>query len=96
MRTTLDLDTPVLERLKKLAERRGVSLGRLTSDLLTRALKDQGPGDEPATGRFRWKPVAMGAPRVSLEDADRLWELLDETPARPAGTAARPPKRRRA
>ncbi len=93
MRTTIDIDTPVWERLRRLAERRGVSLGRLTSDLLARSLKDQQAGDEPVGGRFRWKPVAMGRPRVPLEDKDRLYEVLDG--ASVAADQARPRRKGR-
>ena len=38
MRTTLDLDAPVLNGLKRLQQREGQSLGRLASDLLATAL----------------------------------------------------------
>jgi len=40
MRTTLDIDGPILSELKALQEQEGKSLGRLVSDLLARALKE--------------------------------------------------------
>ena len=36
MRTTLDIDGPILRELKKLQIKEGKSLGRLVSDLLAR------------------------------------------------------------
>ena len=38
MRTTLDLDEDVLQAAKELAEARGVTAGRIVSDLLRKAL----------------------------------------------------------
>lgn len=38
MRTTIDIDDPVLKDLKRLQKRQGKSLGRLVSDLLAQAL----------------------------------------------------------
>ena len=38
MRTTLDIDGPVLHELKQRQTKEGKSLGRLVSDLLARAL----------------------------------------------------------
>ena len=40
MRTTLDIDDPVLRELKRRQAREGKSLGRLVSDLLARALEE--------------------------------------------------------
>ena len=40
MRTTLDIDDPVLKDLKRLQQRQGKSLGRLASDLLALALTE--------------------------------------------------------
>lgn len=51
MRTTLDIDDPVLHELKRLRAKEGKSLSRLASDLLARALKEDamhGGGPPPA------------------------------------------------
>lgn len=37
MRTTIDIDAPILGELKALQAREGKSMGRLVSDLLARA-----------------------------------------------------------
>ena len=43
MRTTLDLDEDVLQAAKELAEVRGVTAGRVVSDLVRKALTPTGP-----------------------------------------------------
>jgi len=85
MRTTLDIDDPVLKELKKLQKREGKSLGRLVSDLLARAMGQRG-GRAPAPAKLRWTARPMGA-RVDLADREALWAVMEEPPA--------PPPRRR-
>jgi hypothetical protein len=41
MRTTVDIDTPVLKDLKKIQKKEGKSLGRIISDLLAQALGER-------------------------------------------------------
>ena len=75
MRTTIDLDAPILRELKRLQKREGSSLGRLVSDLVAQALgarKASHPGQPP----FRWISRPMGA-RVDLGDKDAVRALLD-------------------
>ena len=43
MRTTLDLDEDVLQAAKEFAEFRGVTAGRVVSDLVRKALTPTGP-----------------------------------------------------
>jgi hypothetical protein len=43
MRTTLDLDEDVLQAAKELASVRGVTAGRVVSDLVRKALTPTGP-----------------------------------------------------
>jgi len=43
MRTTLDLDEDVLQAAKELASARGVTAGRVVSDLVRKALTPTGP-----------------------------------------------------
>lgn len=76
MRTTLDIDDPVLRDLKRLQERQGQSLGRLASDLLAKALAEQ---RKPAVAapKFRWISRTMGA-RVDLADTGALLDAMDE------------------
>jgi hypothetical protein len=76
MRTTLDIDDPILRDLKALQAREGKSLGRLVSDLLVQALA--APGGAPTdTREFRWISRSMGA-RVDLADRDAVLDAMDE------------------
>ena len=86
MRTTLDIDLPVLRDLKKLQKQEGKTLGRLISDLLAEVL---GRRSAPPRRRaaLRWTRRTMGA-RVDLSDKEALHAALDE----PVDS---PPRRRR-
>jgi Arc/MetJ family transcription regulator len=76
MRTTIDIDDPILQQLKALQGRDGRSLGRLVSDLLAQALASE--VKEAAPQYFVWTASA-GSLRVDLADKDALYEALDET-----------------
>jgi hypothetical protein len=75
MRTTFDIDDPVLADLKRLQKREGKSLGRLASDLLAQALA-QARSREPRGAEFSWTSRAMGA-QVDLADRDALLDAMD-------------------
>ena len=79
MRTTLDIEKPVLADLKKLQQKTHQSLGKLASTLLGEALKqrsaqDLKPGQEPT---FKWQISAMKA-RVDLQDKDAVYRAMEE------------------
>lgn len=77
MRTTIDIDGPILKDLKRLQRREGKSLGRLVSDLLAVALvqeRRRTPAEPPP---LRWTARAMRA-RIDLADKDALLDALDE------------------
>ena len=74
MRTTLDIDEPVLQELKRLQAREGKSLGRLASELLARALKEDAMAT--ATPPPTWIAKPMGA-RVNLSDKEAVYRALD-------------------
>ncbi len=76
MRTTLDIDDPVLKEIKKLQKRDGKSLGRLVSDLLALALGHH-RGRSAAPVRFAWKTRTMGS-RVDLADREALYSAMEE------------------
>lgn len=84
MRTTVDIDGPVLEELKRVQRREGKSLGRLVSDLLAQALAARKAG--PKRRRpFRWISRSMAA-RVDLADKEAVHAILDrDSPARMPG-----------
>jgi hypothetical protein len=75
MRTTIDIDTPILEDLKRLQKREGKSLGRLVSELLAEALGRRKATKQRAPS-FRWNTVP-GRPLVDFADKEALYERLD-------------------
>ena len=76
MRTTIDIDDPVLKDLKRLQQREGKSLGRLVSDLLAQALAEP-PRAAARKPTFNWVSKAMRA-RVDLADRDALLDAMDD------------------
>ena len=80
MRTTLDIDTPLLEELKRLQKRQKAgkkSMGKLVSELLTEALaRHQGEITEGVG--FEWVSKSMEA-RVDLEDKEAVYAELDRS-----------------
>jgi hypothetical protein len=75
MRTTIDIDDPILQELKLLQQQQGKSLGRLASDLLAQALDQSGKRSarKPA---FRWISTPMNA-RIDLADKHALLDAMD-------------------
>ena len=76
MRTTIDIDDPILKEVKRLSRRTGHSLGRLVSDLLARSLAET-RHEETESRTFRWTAKAMGA-KVDLGDKHALLDAADE------------------
>jgi hypothetical protein len=77
MRTTIDIDDPIMRDLKRLQRREGKSLGRLVSDLLAQSLAAHRT-EQPAPEPFRWASQAM-RPLIDLRDKDALLDALDES-----------------
>ena len=75
MRTTLDIDDSILRELKQLQTKEGKSLGRLVSDLLARALKEDS-ASPTATAPPIWIAKPMGA-YVNLSDKEAVHRALD-------------------
>lgn len=76
MRTTVDIDDPILRDLKRLQQREGKSMGRLVSDLLAASLAARREAP-PAPQVFRWESQDMAA-RVDLRDKDAVMDAMDE------------------
>lgn len=76
MRTTIDIDDPILRDLKRLQQREGKSLGRLVSDLLAQSLANRRKA-EPEPPAFQWISRPMGA-RLDLLDKHALLDAMDE------------------
>jgi hypothetical protein len=74
-RTTLDLDTSVLEQLRRRAASERKSMGQVASERLAVGLGENAPKE---LSRLRWPSRRMGKPVVDLEDEDALWKALDE------------------
>jgi len=84
MRTTIDIDDPILKEVKKLQKTEGKSLGRLVSDLLARALQEC-KAVRPKSKPSRWISRSMGA-RVDLNDKEALYAAMDQQTS-PGGRA---------
>ncbi|MGH8564448.1 MAG: antitoxin [Gammaproteobacteria bacterium] len=79
MRTTIDIDTPILKEVKALQKKEGQSLGRLISDLLAQALRARKTGvGKSATPAWVSRP--MGA-RVDLGDKEAVYAAMERPPA---------------
>jgi hypothetical protein len=80
MRTTLDIDTPVLDAVKELARREGRTAGAVASDLIRRALAQPAPApgahEPPARYGFRPFAAAPAEDRVTNEQVNRLRDEL--------------------
>lgn len=77
MRTTIDIDDPILKDLKRLQRREGKSLGRLVSDLLAESLANQRADDSSSRPDFNWIARPMSA-RVELADKHAVLDAMDE------------------
>ena len=74
MRTTLDIEAPVLKEVRELRKREGGTLGDLVSRLLAEALAKR--PKRPATPTLDWTAKPMGA-LVDLADKDVVYAILD-------------------
>jgi hypothetical protein len=74
MRTTLDIDDPVLREVKALHEKEGRSMGAVVSEPLAEALARRSSSrDRPS---FRWTCREMKS-LVDLSDKDAVYAALD-------------------
>ena len=76
MRTTVDIDDPILKEVKRLRTAEGKSLGRLISDLLAQALQKRKAAGG-TTEAIRWVSKGMGA-RIDLADKEALFAALEQ------------------
>jgi hypothetical protein len=74
MRTTLDIDAPILREVKAIHEREGRSMGAIVSELLAEALARRHPSR--ARPVFRWASRPM-KPLVELTDKGAVYAALD-------------------
>lgn len=78
MRTTLDIEEPVLIALKELAQRQGRTAGAIASELIRRALTEPSPGVGEAPARYGFRPFTATAAdeRVTNEVVNGLRDDL--------------------
>jgi hypothetical protein len=74
MRTTLDIDDPILKEVKAIHEREGRSIGAVVSELLAEALARRRPAR--ARPSFRWISRLMKA-RIDPADKEAVYAALD-------------------
>ena len=72
MRTTLDLDEDVLQAAKELADTRGVTAGRVVSDLVRKALTPTGPVPKIRNGVPLLPRRPAGAPILTMKLVNEL------------------------
>jgi hypothetical protein len=77
MRTTLDIDAPILREVKAIHEREGRSMGAIVSELLADALARR--LSTRAAPAFRWTSCKMKS-RVDLSDKEAVYASLDPGP----------------
>ena len=78
MRTTVDIDDPILKDLKKIQQKEGKSLGRMISDLLAKAIAER-KSPKASAKSVRWISKAMGV-RFELEDREALYAAMEQKP----------------
>jgi len=76
MRTTLDLEKPVLDGLRRLQKEEKRPLGKIASRLLAESLAEKRAKGKKRLA-FKWVSADMGA-KVDLADKDALYRELDK------------------
>ena len=69
-RTTIDIDAPILDELKRLQKEEGKSFGKLVSELVAEALGRRRA--DSMKKPFKWNAANMGVPLVDLEDKEAV------------------------
>lgn len=77
MRTTLDIEKPILDELKRLQKVKKKPLGQITSSLLAEVLKThQDTAASNPAPNLPWVTSRMGA-KIDLADKEALHRALD-------------------
>ncbi|MFZ4116675.1 MAG: hypothetical protein ACOYK6_08170 [Chthoniobacterales bacterium] len=78
MRTTLDLELPILKELKAFSKSHSFSLGKAATALLAEALSaHKAKAKKKSPPPFKWHSQPMGA-KIDILDKDALYRILDE------------------
>ena len=75
MRTTVDIDDPILKDLKSIGKKEGKSLGRLISDLLAESL-DRRKSERKPPPSPEWITQKMDA-RLNLADREAVYAAME-------------------
>jgi len=75
-RTTLNIDTPLLEELRKLQKREGKPLGEVVSELVAEALAYRASRRRSRSRELSWITRSMGA-RIDISDKEALYAAMD-------------------
>ncbi len=75
MRTTLDIDAPIMREVRALHEQEGRSIGAVVSELLAEALARRRASPAPPSP-FGWTAREMKA-LIDLSDKDAVYAALD-------------------
>lgn len=75
MRTTLDIEPQALALIRELAAHRGVSLGRVASELILSGAQSSVP---PATQRSNGFPVRTASPGQAVITSELVQRLLED------------------
>ena len=75
MRTPLEIDDDLLERIRQKAVREGQTFQRVVNDLLRQALVQQRPKSNLKLALLGWK--ATERPGIDLLDRNKLFDLMD-------------------
>jgi hypothetical protein len=76
MRTTVDIDDPILREVKAIQEKERRSMGAVVSELLADALARRRASSSKVRPPFRWTSRQMKA-LVDLADKDAVYAALD-------------------
>ena len=74
MRTTLDIDDPILREVRAIHQKEGRSMGAVVSELLAEALAGRRPTRSKPS--LRWTSRPMNA-LVDLADKEAVYAILD-------------------
>lgn len=74
-RTTVDIDTPIFNELKRIQKRERCSFGQLVSQLLAEALASRGNTNKVSSHHWVSQPMQS---RVDLADKEAVNVVLDE------------------
>jgi hypothetical protein len=78
VRTTLDIETPILLELKRLQKKERKSMGQLASELIAFALKARRGGAQRAVEtEANWIARPLGPAKVDLLDKEALAAVTD-------------------